>query len=138
MTTLAIGGLKDGSGRPDRPAVGRGKWARRPKPKGKDAIRHVRIGRVLYHELRTGSGTKTWKSWRPPDIGQTVRPQTVWNSPALAHCLDGFYGKVDALIAQHEREEYRRLCEEHRRFVERQEERRRRRVLENLQRGRLR
>lgn len=120
------------------PTSGRGSWGRPIKPPRPETIKHPHIGRVLFNELRTGSGTRKWKSWRPADFGRSAKPQTIWNSPALARCMDSFYDKVDALIALHEREEYRRLCEEHRRFVERQEDRRKRRNLDVAQRGRSR
>ena len=80
----------------------RTKWDRLDK-RGKKKIKHARIGPYLYCEHRTGSGMRTWICPRPDNFGRNCRPQTIWNSPALQHCMDRFYAEIDRRLAMSEK-----------------------------------
>lgn len=102
----------------------------------KKEIHRVHIGRVVFCERRTGSGIRTWKIWRPPNFGNNHRRQTIWNSPALQRCLDRFYDEIDYRLLMSERREHERNKRLHEEFIRNQQERKARRNLLALQRGR--
>ena len=118
---------------PIPPSEGRGRWGK-PRKIDKSKIVHPVIGTKLECELRTGTGVRRWTCQRPPNFGQHIR-QSIWCSPALKRCMDRFYDEVDYRIYMSEKAEYERLCEEHRKFVEKQRARKARRNLLAKQRG---